>query len=153
MKAGTRQYRKRSKFLVLGHTASPEKRYQKCNIVVRPSSQNDPWGRDVIETMALGRVVVATGGHSDFIDNYEDGFLIGNWDEIKVATIIEHLINTPNEYLRVCKNAHVKASSLFDPNKSATNFSKLLDRICKRDWTLDACAGNSWAECKFTRST
>ena len=127
--AEARKYRKKSKFLVLGHTENPEKEISKCNIVVRPSSQNDPWGRDVIETMALGRVVIATGSYSDFIKNNEDGYLIGNWDQHMVASIIEHLINTPSEYLRVCKKAHVKASLLFDPNKSATNFFSLLDRI------------------------
>jgi glycosyltransferase involved in cell wall biosynthesis len=45
------------------------------DIIVRPSVSGDPWGRDVIEAMALGKPVVATGTSGFFVRPDETGFL------------------------------------------------------------------------------
>ncbi len=71
--------------------------YINCvDIVVNPSIEPEPFGRVVMEAMALGKTVVATknGGPSEIIANGINGFLISNLDPSHWAdTIIELLLN------------------------------------------------------------
>jgi glycosyltransferase involved in cell wall biosynthesis len=46
------------------------------DIAVRPSYSGDPWGRDIIEYMALKKPVVATGKSEFYIKNGITGFLV-----------------------------------------------------------------------------
>jgi glycosyltransferase involved in cell wall biosynthesis len=46
------------------------------DIAVRPSYSGDPWGRDIIEYMALKKPIVATGKSEFYIKNGITGFLV-----------------------------------------------------------------------------
>lgn len=50
------------------------------DLVVRPSDFEDPWGRDIIEAMALSKPIVAFGTCDLFIKPNKNGFLIHNKD-------------------------------------------------------------------------
>jgi len=63
------------------------------DIIVRPSLFGDPWGRDIIESMALRKPIVATGTSEFFIKDGINGFLVGN-DNILFAKRIAQLINS-----------------------------------------------------------
>ncbi len=49
-------------------------------ILIRPSRDNDPWGRDVIEAATLGLPVIATGSFNQIIKNNKNGYLINNFN-------------------------------------------------------------------------
>ena len=88
-----------------GHVADPESRIIDSDFIVRPSRDNDPWGRDVIETMAHGKVIVATGFFDGFVKNDVNGFIVGEWDVSHVADIIIDTWSTPSRYAKICQNA------------------------------------------------
>ncbi|NMC98126.1 MAG: glycosyltransferase family 4 protein [Bacteroidales bacterium] len=46
------------------------------DIIVRPSLSLDPWGRDIIEGMAFGKPIIATGSSSYYIIPGVTGFLV-----------------------------------------------------------------------------
>ena len=117
------------RFLVLGHTKFPEREIACANFVIRPSSLNDPWGRDVIETLSSGRVIIATGSNSEFIKSGENGFLIGNWDASKVAEIILSLRASPDRYEQICKRAYDDAQKLFLPSVAAERFNAVINEV------------------------
>jgi len=65
--------------------------YQGCDIVVHPALWREPFGRTVIEGMALGKVVVASasGGPKETIQDGKTGFLVeaGNVKALKEKLI------------------------------------------------------------------
>ncbi len=78
-------------FLFLGHVAEPERVLAACHALVRPSRDNNPWGRDVLETMAAGKPVIATGADSTFVENGVTGWLRGEFDAASFAAEIARL--------------------------------------------------------------
>lgn len=44
--------------------------------LVRPDASGSPWGRDIIESMSLGRPVLATGTREIFVRDGENGWLV-----------------------------------------------------------------------------
>lgn len=62
------------------------------DIMVRPSLNGDPWGRDIIESMALEKPIVATGSSDFYIINGETGFLVSPKSHFELAEKIEVLI-------------------------------------------------------------
>ena len=45
------------------------------DIYVRPDYTGHPWGRDIIEAMAMKKPIVATGSSEFFVENGKTGFL------------------------------------------------------------------------------
>lgn len=119
----------RYNFCVCGHTNRPEEEIASSHFVTRPSILRDPWGRDVIETMCCGRVIIATGDKSDFVDNGRNGFLVGDWQAKKVASIICALRENPDRYEEICNNAQNDARALFEPSANSLKFKTLLEEL------------------------
>ncbi len=64
------------------------------DIYVRPDISGNPWGRDIIEAMALKLPLIATGKSDFFIKNYVTGLLVKpNDSKIITAKIIELIEN------------------------------------------------------------
>lgn len=114
------------KFVYHGHISDPEEQIAKSDFIVRPSLSNDPWGRDVIEAMCMGRVIVATGEFDGFIKNKQNGFLVGEWDVDKVAKVIINTWEDPENYVQICKNAFDFAVVEFHPSIAAKKFATIL---------------------------
>ena len=113
-------------FKYRGFVESPEVEMKLADFLVRPSISNDPWGRDVIEGMSMGRVVIATGNFNGFIKNGENGFLIGDWDTQTVGTIIIDTWNDKEKYKNLQNNAALFAQKAFSPKQSASKFLGLI---------------------------
>ena len=105
---------------------SPESEMKLADFIVRPSCSNDPWGRDVIEGMSLGKVVIATGDFSGFIKNGENGFLIGDWDTKTVGNLIIHTWNDEEKFRVMQNNAALFAQNAFSPQQSVEKFLGLI---------------------------
>jgi glycosyltransferase involved in cell wall biosynthesis len=61
--------------LCLGHVGDPERVLASCDALVKLSRRDEPWGRDVIEALSLGRPVLATGTWSCFVETGVTGHL------------------------------------------------------------------------------
>lgn len=61
------------------------------DIMVRPSLSMDPWGRDVIESMALSKPIVAYGTSEFFIKNNKTGILVKKLDYRDLAEAVMDL--------------------------------------------------------------
>ena len=125
-----RQSRSQDKYIFSyeGHVADPESRISKSDFIVRPSKSNDPWGRDVIETMSHGKVIVATGFFDGFIKHQVNGFLIGEWDAEKVADVISDTWANQNYYQELCQSAFDFAQIEFAPTTAASKFLDILTK-------------------------
>jgi glycosyltransferase involved in cell wall biosynthesis len=67
------------------------------DIAVRPSFSGDPWGRDIIEYMALSKPIIATGTSDFFIKPDISGFLVPIHDYKKIAEKIFWLMKNERE--------------------------------------------------------
>lgn len=61
---------------LIGFTDDPEREMRKCHLIVRPDATGQPWGRDVIESMSMGRPVLAAGSSQVFVKNGDTGMLV-----------------------------------------------------------------------------
>jgi len=75
------------------------------DVAVRPSYSGDPWGRDIIEYMALRKPIVATGSSEFFIKNGETGFLVPPGDYSALAEKIYWLFMNKNERIEIGQRA------------------------------------------------
>lgn len=102
-----------------GHTSNPEDRMRDLDLIVRPSRSNDPWGRDVIEAMALGVPVLSHGAYDRFVRNGETGSLLPVWDPDGYAGVIADLSADRERCARLSETARTRARDLFDPERYA----------------------------------
>ncbi|MEF3280988.1 MAG: glycosyltransferase [Elusimicrobiota bacterium] len=100
-----------------------------CDIVVNPSVEAEPFGRVIIEAMAMGKVVIATdmGGPSEIIIDGIDGILVKtNAESLKLA--IEKVLSDGNLYKKISDNAKIKSF-----NFDVLNYIKKLEIIYEKD--------------------
>jgi glycosyltransferase involved in cell wall biosynthesis len=62
------------------------------DIAVRPSLSGDPWGRDIIEYMALGKPIIATGSSGFYIKNGITGYLVPKGDFVQLGEMVYQLM-------------------------------------------------------------
>ena len=67
-------------FLFLGHVPDPERVLAACDVLVKPTREDNPWGRDIIEGLAAGRPVLTVGRWDGFVQNGETGILQTTFD-------------------------------------------------------------------------
>ena len=115
------------------------------DIVLRTSRLNDPWGRDIIESMVMGRPIVATGMYSGFLEHGENGFLIApqKSERETIGEIVEKLsVLMRNRELResMGKNNVTKGRALFDPTKYALSMEEIYRDVLHKNRK----SANSW---------
>ncbi len=98
---------------------------KEIDIVVRPAITGDPWGRDIIEAMAMGKPIVATGNSEFFVRNGENGYLVPPNQADKMAEKILDLINDPEKRILFGQKGFQKARKLCDIEE----YGKKIDRI------------------------
>jgi glycosyltransferase involved in cell wall biosynthesis len=99
------------------------------DIMIRPSLTGDPWGRDIIESMACRKAVIASGSYDLLIKNGHTGFLVkpGNVEELadKIITLIK------DDALRIsmAKNAFEHVKDLCNMPAYGTKIDKLYSQL------------------------
>jgi len=63
-------------FQFLGHVATPESVLTACHALIRPSREDNAWGRDVIEAQAASLPIVAAGQRDTFVKDGVTGILL-----------------------------------------------------------------------------
>ena len=72
------RYKLEGNIVLIPYTKNVFDAINTLDIVVRPSLYKDPWGRDIIESMALNKPIIATGESEYFIKNNYSGFLVNS---------------------------------------------------------------------------
>ncbi len=114
-----------SMFRFLGHVADPERVLAHCDLVVRPSRGSDPWGRDVLEAMACGRAVMATGRYDRFVENGLTGILHDTFDPALWADEIDALSRDRALAARLGRAARERVLQLCDGQARASDLTQL----------------------------
>ena len=80
-----------SMFLFLGHVPDPESVLAACDALAKPTRESNPWGRDILEALALGKPVLTCGRYSKFVEDGVTGILQPEFDASMLAEAIMRL--------------------------------------------------------------
>jgi glycosyltransferase involved in cell wall biosynthesis len=112
-----------------GHVSDPETVVRQADLLIRPARAGDPWGRDIIEALACGTPVIATGAYGRFVRQGETGYLFESWDDAAIAATILGLSADRALLRRLSGNARALARELFDPSRYAARVADIYDHV------------------------
>jgi glycosyltransferase involved in cell wall biosynthesis len=95
-----------------GEVDDPVAVFASADVVVVPSKLPEPFGKVVVEAMALGRPVVATtpGGPAEVITSGVDGLLVPADDVAALVDALRGLLRDPAAAQRLGRAAAVRAA-------------------------------------------
>lgn len=96
----------KSYFKIQPHTMDVYPLLSEFDIYIRPDDTGQPWGRDIIEAMALKLPVIATGSMDYFVKNKVTGFLVKPKNPVSLAEKIAFLVKNINTRDLVASNAY-----------------------------------------------
>jgi glycosyltransferase involved in cell wall biosynthesis len=103
---------------------NPELEYAWSNIVVVPSIKPEPFGRVAIESMSMGRCVLAAnhGGLPEIISHNKDGVLFEPNDSDSLMSELIELLEDPKKIVK------------YGDNSKATFYSRFSDAVYERNF-------------------
>ena len=119
----------KSYFRFMGHQAEPEAFLKETDALIRLSRWNDPWGRDIIEAMAYGKPVIATGEYQGFIEHRKNGFLHSEYETKKMVEDLFFLAGHPEFVERIGRANREKAKQLFDGPSNAAKVAGIYESL------------------------
>ena len=112
-------------FRFLGHVAAPESVILAGDLVVRPTREYNPWGRDILEAMAAAKPVMTVGTYDRFIENGVTGILHPKFDVRAWADEIVRLADNRDEATRLGTAAQQRVLTLCDGPSRARDLRDL----------------------------
>lgn len=76
---------------MMGFVKDPYQLLRRAFAVIRPSRDDDPWGRDVIEAVSAGVPVLATGSYTGVVEPGVNGYLFQPFDARAIAEALVRL--------------------------------------------------------------
>jgi len=118
-------------FLFLGHVSKPERVLLGCDVLIRPSRENNPWGRDVLEALSYGIPVISFGNYSRFVENSITGIVLSDFDPKVVALKIIELINDKEKTKIMGLKGRKRVGSLCNPVDRSNDLVSLWEETLK----------------------
>jgi glycosyltransferase involved in cell wall biosynthesis len=120
-------------FFVLGHRENVYDFINICDIVCNFSIEPEPFGRTIIEAMALKKVVFSTniGGPNEIIDDGIDGFLCEPNPDFISKKIVEVLKN-PELMNKIEENAYKKVFDNFNIKAQIEKIESLYEEVIRK---------------------
>ncbi|MBX3008350.1 MAG: glycosyltransferase family 4 protein [Melioribacteraceae bacterium] len=118
----------KSKIKLIQYSYGNREYHQILDIVVRPSLYSDPWGRDIIESMALRKPIIATGKSEMFVKNGESGYLVYPINKTKIAEKIIELIDNPLQREKFGENGY----NIVYKQCNTVTYSEKIENIYKK---------------------
>lgn len=112
-----------------GHVSEPERALAACDVLIKLTRQNNPWGRDIIEAMGAGLPVITLGDFQDFVQDRVNGFVDRDFDADRVA---DHLINLKDDVpmrVRMGDANQRKAYKMFDRRARSADLAEVFQEV------------------------
>ena len=126
-----------------GHTAEPETVLAGALALVRPSREDDPWGRDVIEAARAGVPVLATGTYQGVVEDGVTGWLFAPFDADAMARRLAALSADPASWARVSAAAAAKGARCFAGTSQVRRATAVFERLARPGAQAPASAASS----------
>ena len=114
---------------LMGRINNPEKIIKNAFLILRPSRQNDPWGRDIIDACTAGVPIISTGNFNDIIINNQNSYYVNNFNINKVFLLIKKMMIDKKIY-KIFKKKLIKQSKMKLNTKSNINkFENIVEKL------------------------
>lgn len=129
--ASAEQYGLASRLLIPGHEFDEVSLIGAMDVFVHPSQRTEPFGRDIVRAMLLGKPVAASasGGPDEIVRNAETGILVDAGDSVRLARAVVQLMDNPEVMNAFGENGRARALDMFTMDKTAREFQALLERV------------------------
>ena len=101
-------------FQFLGHVSDPESVLAACDVLAKPTRENNPWGRDTLEALALGKPVLTCGRYAVFVEDGITGVLQAEFDADRLAESIMRLEDDRALARRMGEAGRIRVRALCD---------------------------------------
>lgn len=92
----------------LGYRNDTSNIISSIDVLIKPTRENNPWGRDILEALAAGKSIISIGQYKRFVKTNYTGLLLKNYD-------IDEIINWLLEYKK-----NKKMKKFYEKNAYAT---------------------------------
>jgi glycosyltransferase involved in cell wall biosynthesis len=101
-------------FLFLGHVPEPEPVLIACDALAKPTREDNPWGRDILEGLAAAKAVITVGRYDRFVENSITGILLPEYDTGAFADALIRLEGDREAARRLGAAAQRRVATLCD---------------------------------------
>ncbi len=117
-------------FTFLGFQKNIREIISQINILVHPAI-NEPFGRVIIEAMAMEKPVVAynCGGPKEIIENNKTGFLIEPFNFISLGKTVNALLENDNLSITIGKAARIRIIEKFNITTHVKKMEEVFDNV------------------------
>jgi glycosyltransferase involved in cell wall biosynthesis len=119
-------------FLFLGHVSDPERVLESCDALAKLTRDDNPWGRDIIEALYMGRPVLSIGQWDGFVKTARTGFLYSSFLPKKVAEDIKQLAEDRSLCSRFGKAGQELVSTVCNPLERAKDLANVWRQVVER---------------------
>ncbi len=115
----------KSYFSFQGHVSNPEDYLEKSHLLIKLTRESNPWGRDILEALGMGRPVISLGYYKVFLEHKQTGLL---YSEYNPSKIIDDLINLKEDELgQLGKNGSERIAKLCEGKQQAKKLKEILN--------------------------
>jgi len=89
--------------LFLGHVDAPESVLSACHALIKPSREDNPWGRDILEALSFGLPVLACGSYPKFVQPGISGYLYPHDDRFVARQVAADIVGLADDRTMLCR--------------------------------------------------
>ena len=116
-------------FEFTGHKKSTNTDLDRVDILIKPTRENNPWGRDILEALAKGKAVVSIGTYDKFVKTRVTGLLQTSYDPKKVVEWLQEHANNLKLFDKYRKNGIKIILENCDPIENAEKAENFWTKI------------------------
>nr|WP_264465907.1 glycosyltransferase family 4 protein [Pacificispira spongiicola] len=109
------------RFDFLGHVSKPEQWLGQADVLVKPTREDNPWGRDIIEALGHGVPVASVGTYDKFVESHRTGLLQKTFDAAELAAWLCELAADRGRLDVMRKAAAERIAELCNPVRQAAS--------------------------------
>jgi len=107
------------RFTFLGHVSNPENLLSRADVLLKPTRENNPWGRDILEALGHGVPVASVGSYNRFVETDRTGLLQPTFDAPELATWLVALAQDRQRQKQLRHQAAERIADMCDPHRQA----------------------------------
>ena len=106
-------------FVFLGHVKDTESLLNEVDILIRPTREYNPWGRDILEAMSAGKAVISIGTYDQFVKTDHTGLLQTEFNLEELVNWLVNISKNTNILSRYGRNSINVIRKLNNPERNA----------------------------------
>ncbi len=112
-------------FIFLGQLEKPENLINKIHVLIKPTRLNNPWGRDILEALSMGKPVISVGFYKKFVETNKTGLLQKKFNAKEIANLIIKLEKNRSLLKRLSLECKKRVKILCNPKTVSEKLLKV----------------------------